>query len=943
MIGCRPLLVSLVAPLVLVPITVTAQGNVGRFSPVRVIAPGQSQQYSIDLGVGDAIRVDVRQDDGDIVVALADPSGAEQVSVDASSDDTFPETLAAIADRAGTFVVVVRPVSESTRPCRYAIRIAPAHPADDDDRARVDGERAFASGARLLDRTHAAGWPEARADFQVALAAFRRADDRAGEMKALFAIARAEYYLDDPADLASSRESERIARELGDRVVVARVLKLVGNILVYRGDFKAALTAFDEAIAISRDLGQRNAEMRTMNDAALAYNRLGDAGRSIATFEQALPLARATHDVLMESNILNNLGIAYRRLGENERALAMYRRSLANRRAAGDPRGQMIALNNIGDLENERDAPTLALAYHRQALAFARQIGDVESTARALSNIGTTELQLGDAAHALEDERASLAMRERINDISGKGFALEGIGAALQRLGRLDEAADAFEQSLAIRRRIGEEYNQAESLFDLAQVERDRANYDTALAFASSAVDLDEQLRRRIDNPDLRLTFRARGQRYYEVLIDLLQTHAPATEPSAALDVSERARARVLLESVVGSRIDRSRYDALPPAEPLTTAEIQRQVLDPGTVLLEFALGDDHSWLWAVTPATVTSIALPPRRDIDALARRTYAQLSVAAAGGDAAAALSRAILGGVANQLRTTWRGKRLVIVPSGSLASVPFAALPVPGAHEATSLAAGHEVVMAPSASVIAALRADASRRPHADGGVAVIADPVFDADDPRVPVRRAATSTGARHSPAPARLSFSQQEAAAIAALAPRGSVFTATGFQATRAAVLGGALAGRRIVHIATHGVVDNSRPDRSALILSLVDRSGAPLDGYVRQRDIYGMHLDADLVVLSACQTALGREMRGEGLIGMTRAFMYAGTPRVVASLWEVGDRATAELMTRFYEALLRRHLTAAAALREAQLEMAHDPRWSSPYYWAGFVLHGDWR
>ena len=163
------------------------------------------------------------------------------------------------------------------------------------------------------------------------------------------------------------------------------------------------------------------------------------------------------------------------------------------------------------------------------------------------------------------------------------------------------------------------------------------------------------------------------------------------------------------------------------------------------------------------------------------------------------------------------------------------------------------------------------------------------------------------------------------------------------KSTRETALGGRLAGYRIVHLATHGVLDSERPSLSGLVFSLVDERGQRQDGFVRLHDIYNMKLDADLVVLSACQTALGKDIKGEGLIGLTRAFMYAGTPRVVASLWEVSDLATAELMKKFYAAMLERHLPPAAALRTAQLQMSQDSRWSSPYYWAGFVFQGDWR
>jgi CHAT domain-containing protein len=190
--------------------------------------------------------------------------------------------------------------------------------------------------------------------------------------------------------------------------------------------------------------------------------------------------------------------------------------------------------------------------------------------------------------------------------------------------------------------------------------------------------------------------------------------------------------------------------------------------------------------------------------------------------------------------------------------------------------------------------------------------------------------------------ARLPFSREEADAIAKLADATRVLKVTDFNANRASVIEGALANYRIVHFATHGLLDAERPSLSGLVLSLVDEHGAPQDGYVRLHDIYNMRLGADLVVLSACQTALGKAMKGEGLIGLTRAFMYAGAPRVVASLWEVDDLATAELMKKFYTAMLQQRLSPTAALRAAQLELSRTARWASPYYWAGFTIQGDW-
>jgi len=165
-----------------------------------------------------------------------------------------------------------------------------------------------------------------------------------------------------------------------------------------------------------------------------------------------------------------------------------------------------------------------------------------------------------------------------------------------------------------------------------------------------------------------------------------------------------------------------------------------------------------------------------------------------------------------------------------------------------------------------------------------------------------------------------------------------------FEASRDLATSADLAQYRVVHFATHGILDTERPELSGLVLSLVDRDGRPRDGYLRLNELYALKLPAELVVLSACRTALGREMRGEGLVGLTRGFMYAGASRVLASLWMVDDRATAELMSHFYRGLLGpAHLPAPAALRAAQEAVRSQRRWEHPYYWAGFVLHGDWK
>jgi CHAT domain-containing protein len=309
-------------------------------------------------------------------------------------------------------------------------------------------------------------------------------------------------------------------------------------------------------------------------------------------------------------------------------------------------------------------------------------------------------------------------------------------------------------------------------------------------------------------------------------------------------------------------------------------------------------------------------------------------------------------LLGPVADRLDK----KRLLIVADGALQYIPFGALPPPQKdYKSHALIIDYEIVNLPSASSLAMLRREFAGRQPAAGMVAILADPVLQSDDTRVrqagaqakteavaangDLLRSATDVGIMSFP---RLQATRREAEAILALAAEGKNLKALDFEASRATAGSPDLADYRIVHFATHGLINNQRPQLSGIVLSLVDEQGRSQDGFLRAHDIYNLRFGADLIVLSACRTALGEEVKGEGLVGLTQAFMYAGAPRVVASLWNVQDRATAELMTRFYEKMLKEGMPPAAALRAAQVSMLKQARWKAPYYWAGFLLQGEW-
>jgi CHAT domain-containing protein len=405
-------------------------------------------------------------------------------------------------------------------------------------------------------------------------------------------------------------------------------------------------------------------------------------------------------------------------------------------------------------------------------------------------------------------------------------------------------------------------------------------------------------------------------------------------------------------------------------------------------VLLEFSLGEKQSWLWALTKDELNSYRLPGRSRIDAASRKFYERLTARQPKRDLSesqhqqlvveadqslnrdgAVVSEMLFGQFESKLQREWKGKRLVIVASGSLEYTPFAALPLPSTSN-RPLIADHEVVTLPSASALSLMRRE-SRSPS-ENTVAVLADPVFETNDPRLIIsskRKQSDGYVARvrsevQTPANvdshldqslrsfdtspfrsgfSRLPFSRAEAETIAGLVPRSSLFKATDFRASRTVALSGDLSRCRIIHFATHGLLNSEHPELSGLVLSLVDEDGKAQDGFLRMHEIYDLRLTADVVVLSACQTGLGKQIRGEGLVGLTRGFMHAGAQRIVASLWQVDDLATSQLMEGFYRRMLKEKLAPATALRLAQIDMSRQKRWSSPFYWAGFVLQGDWK
>jgi len=916
---------------------------------------GEERAYLLDLSAGQYAGLMVDQQGIDVKVSLKAADGRTLAAIDSLNDIIGPEPLPFVAETGGRFRLEIQSLTSGAPAGRYILLLQDSlRPATARDRAWVEAERVLAAGMELYWQGTPASLRAALARESDALARFRALGLSVREAEALFCLGSSHDMLDErEAATDFYQQALAIFETLGDKARVGPTLSNLGTLERAAGRPERALALYRRALPLLQQSHNGSGEARNLNNIGRAAMEVGETGEALSAFEQAISLERSLGDRDAEGKTLSNLGLLETTLGQAPRALDHLAQAVALLEAMEDRRGLGIALARMGEAfafagHSRQDV----LAVFQRALRLQRETGDQGREAVTLHNLGWYYHREGEIQQAEQIFRQTLAIFQARGDHASEAGALVNLGGIDLKRGRLAEAEESFTRAQTLFTEIGDPDQAINALFGLARVRRAAGQPVAALAAIEGASVHIETLRCKPASLELRQTYFASKQDIYGLRVDLLmELH----QDTRALMASEEARARTLLDLLDEAHVGTgSSTTELPAAPPPGFREIQRQVAEPGTlVVLEYYLGRERSFLWAVTSGEIESFELPPREVLEAEARRAAVLLGASSRALArrqselALAGLSQRLLAPVAHRLR---KAERLVIVPDGALWYLSFAALPDPGAGGPAGaeppLVVGHEIVTLPSLSALPRLRRDAAGRQAPLGTIAVVADPVFDVMDPRVtpspgvPMETSLQRGGteARF----ARLPFSRAEAQAILSSAPRQGSRAVLDFAASRETVLSGELAQYRIVHFATHAVLNTEKPELSGVMLSRVDLHGRPRDGFLRLADIYRLNLPADLVVLSACRTALGREVRGEGLVGLTRGFFSAGARQVLVSLWPVEDRATAELMRRFYLEMLGQRRSPAAALREAQIAMRRDEGWRSAYYWAGFVLQGDW-
>ncbi|MBE9209831.1 CHAT domain-containing protein [Nostoc sp. LEGE 06077] len=811
-------------------------------------------------------------------------------------------------------------------------------------------------------------------------------------------------------------------RQAGDRTSEGITLAYIGKIYSNFGDKYKALEYYQQSLAIDKNLGDKAGEATLLNNIGKIYSELGEKQKALDYYNQSLPLRQLVKDKAGQAITLSNIGTVYSFLGEQQKALDYYNQSLILKRQVGNKAAIASTLNSIGKTYSDLGEQQKALDYLNQSLPLFQQGGDKAGNAIAMSNIGKIYSELGEQQKALDYYNQSLPIFQQVGYKLGQAITLNNIGEVYFKLGQQQKALDYYNQSLPIFQQLRDKAREARSLYNFATVEYDKGDLHTAQTQIEKVITIVEDLRNKIDSQELRTSYFATVQNYYQFYIEvLMQLHKQQPDQgyaALALETSERARARSLLELLNESNTDirqgvepkllaqerklqqqldalekrriqlleanyteeqvqaldkenaallaeyqqiqaqiratSPRYAALTQPQPLTLAQIQQQVLDENTLLLEYSLGEKRSYLWLVTNKNITSYELPKRANIETAVQNFRQAITTPyLKHSQSIDALSQMILAPVAQQLQK----QRLAIVGDGALQYVPFASLTTGNSRKYEPLLLNHEIITLPSASTLAILRNEHKQRKSAPKILVVLADPIFNRNDERLQNQAPVSSSPVVESNLDSlalsksaadsdinfeRLHFTRQEAEQILALVPVNERKQAVDFQASRTTANSEHLSQYRIIHFATHGILNSKHPELSGVVLSLFDHQGIAQNGFLRLRDIFNLNLKAELVVLSACQTGLGEEVKGEGLVGLTRGFMYAGSPRVVVSLWSVDDQATSKLMKAFYQNMLKTGLTPAAALRKAQLEIWRTQQYAAPYYWSAFTLQGEW-
>jgi CHAT domain-containing protein len=809
-------------------------------------------------------------------------------------------------------------------------------------------------------------------------------------------------------------EALRMARESGSTGTVALALRYKAWIEEDQGHLTRALSLMQQAEEYFRKMGDGRDVLQAMSDIADIEGLEGDRYSALLRNSRLVSPMMESGNTANYATVVGNIGSDYVALNRDLDAIPYLQKAALAFRNIHHDSWESISLGQLCMVELRLKHLNEALRDCQRSAGIVEQIHDPKRIAITTWRLGKVRQAFGQIDLAVENYRRAASLSEKVPDPRFESQSLIDWGDVIETSHKREEALPLFQKALSLSEQAEDSTVQLEARFRIARWYAHTGEDADAISELQIALGQIERKRGTVHNGELQASYLAAVRKCHQLYVDILmrehQRNRASPSNVLALEISESARARTLLDSLKARDLgqppsqsedpsaeriklqiaieqaydrrlklmledsskrelqensatltqaidslqrmedaDRDDATAIPPSgRPLSAqAILQASKTSPAT-LLEYALGAEQSYLWVVHDGTINSYVLNARQEeIKGLVARwrKLAATHLPKEGNDAERELQ-----GVAAKLSCLLlnnyigpQNEKLAIVADGELAAFPFAALPLNGCGDKPGppVVTVHQVVMIPSLSIFLSrpMRDTQTRYPKE---VAIVANPVFDPGDPRVHMRHEPVSAAALRSvkdvPALPRLIGTGEEAIEIQqTVGPeKASVFL--GFNASVESILSPEMRNYRILHLATHGVADESTPGFSGLILSLVSPDGRPVFGYLKTHDIANLDLHPELVVLSACDSGAGNNLSGEGVTGLAYAFLHAGARQVASTLWDVDDEITKDLMINFYKEMYSAGLDPVEALRQSQILMMQTPHRSAPYYWAGFEI-----
>ncbi|MGI0493758.1 CHAT domain-containing protein [Alkalinema pantanalense CENA528] len=730
------------------------------------------------------------------------------------------------------------------------------------------------------------------------------------------------------------------------------------------GQFKDAITLFEQAVQLSRKSDNFQGECLAIGGIANTYTALGQYDRATSYYQEALTISRKHQMRQLEAIILGDLAQNYSFLGQYEQALAMQLQGLQLNRALKDQRSEVVTLNDLGNLYvalgNDRKAET----YFREGLAIAQQANLPSLEATIFSNLGSLFRRIGNYEQAMQFQQQALERYQKLNNPVGEMTALGNLGSLAASQKNYKEALRFYEKSLQLARQFQVSAVEARMLINLAYTQAALKNWPEALHLGQQGFKIATQINNQplqglaltgLSEAYLRTDQLSKAEATIQAALPILdklrlglndsnkitliesqsriyqlfqEVSIRQNRPEVALEAAERGRARAFVELLTARHQAQSDTVLQSLAQAPKINQIRQIAKTQNATLVQYSIvGGEQLYIWVIKP-TGEVIFRSTQRDLSqSLAELVsesrfnlgmrgragvkIAQQPVPSGNGASLDQLYQFLIAPIAQDLPSD-PNQRVIFLPQGELFLVPFAALPD---NQGRPLIERHTISTAPSIQTLS-LTQTLAQRPKNKGSAVIVGDPTMP------------TYNGEPLTP----LSAAREEAIAIGQQLNTPPLI---GAQATKAAVLQ-QMPSARLLHFATHGLLDPVQGDIPGAIA--LTPSGQD-NGFLSAAEIFNLKLNADLVVLSACDTGRG-DITGDGVVGLSRSFIAAGAPSVVVSLWAVNDQSTSEFMQEFYRQL-KQQPDKAQALRQAMLITRQ--RHPDPIYWAAFTLVGEAR